>query len=45
MTRIAGGSDHGTLGAGIVIRQLQLDAAANLSKRLKEALLSFVVRF
>jgi long-subunit fatty acid transport protein len=37
---------HATLGAGVVLtNRVQLDGAANIAKRVKEGLLSFVLRF
>jgi long-subunit fatty acid transport protein len=37
---------HATFGAGVVVQnKLQIDLAANLANRVKEALISFVVRF
>jgi len=43
---IDSGQVHGTLGFGFVLaRRFQIDWALNLSDRIKESLLSFVVRF
>lgn len=45
-TEIKSGQVHGTFGFGFVLaRRFQIDWAVNLSDRIKESLLSFVVRF
>ena len=40
------GQVHGTFGAGVVFKsRLQVDLAASVAERVKEGLISFVVRF